>query len=74
MSKLTLVALANNPIPAELDAALFAHAKVLGLEIAKLETQPTHLKYFTTRWISSRVLMPEARVAMRDIAATYDAD
>ena len=74
MSKLTLVALANNPIPAELDAALFAHAKVLGLEIAKLETQPTHLKYFTTRWISSRVLMPEARIAMRDIAASYNAD
>jgi phosphoserine phosphatase len=34
-SHLTLVALANNPIPEELNTALVEHAKVLGIEIAR---------------------------------------
>ena len=74
MSKITLVALSNHPIPAELNAALFEHATVLGFEMAKLENQPAHSKYFTNRWTSPQLLMPEARVAMRDIAAKYDTD
>ena len=71
---LKLVALANTAIPAELNVAFAEHAKVLGLEIARLEIQPTHSKYYVTRWTTSQVLMPEARIAMRDIAATYNAD
>ena len=75
MSKhLTLVALANNPISSQLNTALIAHAKVLGVEIAKDGNEQGQLKYFTARWTCSQVLLPEARVAMRDIAAAHDAD
>jgi phosphoserine phosphatase len=73
-SHLTLVALANTPIPAELNTALIEHAKVLGIQIAIDERAPSHSKYFTSRWTSTQVLMPEARVAMRDIAAAHDTD
>lgn len=71
---LTLVALAHTPIPEELNAAFIAHAKVLGLEIAGLGNGPSHSKYFSARWTSSKDLMPEARVAMRNIAAAHDTD
>jgi phosphoserine phosphatase len=73
-SHLTLVALSNNPIPIDLNAALSAHAKVLGLEIAQLILETSPSKYFTSRWTCNQVLLPEARVAMRDIAATHDTD
>ena len=71
---LTLVALANTPIPAELNARLIGHAKVLGIDIAHDAKQLTHSKYFSARWTCSQVLMPEARVAMREIAAAHHAD
>jgi phosphoserine phosphatase len=73
-SHLTLVALANAPIPTDLNAAFNAHAKVLGLEITELPLEPSPSKYFTARWTCSQNLLPEARVAMRDIAATYNTD
>ena len=71
---LTLVALANAPIPAELNARLIGHAKVLGIDIAHDTKQLTHSKYFSVRWTCSQALMPEARVAMREIAAAHHAD
>jgi phosphoserine phosphatase len=75
MSKhLTLVALANTPIPAQLNAALIEHAKVLGIQTAIDERVLSHSKYFTSRWTCTQVLMPEARVAMRDIAAAHNTD
>jgi phosphoserine phosphatase len=73
-SHLTLVALANTPIPQELNSALIEHAKVLGVEITKLGKESAHSKYFSTRWTTSHALAPEARVAMRDIAATHNTD
>lgn len=71
---LTLVALANSPITAQLNTALIAHAKVLGIEITKESKERSHPKYFTARWTCSHTLLPEARVAMRDIAASHDTD
>ena len=71
---LTLVALANTAIPAELNMALIEHAKILGIAIAKERVDHTNSKYFTARWTCPQTLMPEARVAMRDIAAAHDAD
>jgi phosphoserine phosphatase len=71
---LTLVALANAPIPAELNARLVGHAKVLGIDIAHDAKQLTHSKYFSARWTCSQALIPEARVAMREIAAAHHAD
>lgn len=73
-SHLTLVALANAPIPTDLNAAFNAHAKALGLEITELTLEPSPSNYFTARWTCSQNLFPEARVAMRDIAARYDTD
>jgi phosphoserine phosphatase len=71
---LTLVALANTAIPAELNARLIGHAKVLGIDITHDEKQHLHSKYFSTRWTCSQALMPEARVAMREIAAAHHTD
>ena len=71
---LTLVALANAAIPAELNTALIEHAKVLGIAIAKEDAGHTSSKYFTARWTCSQALMPEARVVMRDIAAAHGTD
>ena len=73
-SQLILVALANSPIPTELNTALIEHAKVLGIEITKDGKEQAHSKYFTARWNCPQVLLPEARVAMRDIATAHDAD
>jgi len=73
-SHLTLVALANAAIPAELNIALIEHAKVLGIAIAQESMARTDSKYFTARWTCSQALLPEARVAMRDIAAAHDTD
>jgi phosphoserine phosphatase len=71
---LTLVALANTPIPAQLNAALIEHAKVLGVELSNLNKIVSSPKYFTARWTAPVDFMPEARVAMREIAAAHDAD
>jgi phosphoserine phosphatase len=73
-SHLTVVALANTPIPAKLNTALTEHAKVLGIHIEKNDRELSHSKYFTSRWTSNQVLMPEARVVMRNIAAAHDTD
>jgi len=73
-SHLTLVALANAAIPAELNTAFIEHAKVLGIRIAKQGAEHSHSKYFTARWTCSQALMPEARTVMRDIAAAHDTD
>ena len=73
-SHLTLVALANAAIPAELNIELIEHAKVLGIAIAQESMARTDSKYFTARWTCSQALLPEARVAMRDIAPAHDAD
>jgi phosphoserine phosphatase len=53
---------------------LIEHAKVLGIEIAKKSAEQAHSKYCSARWTCAQALMPEARVAMRDIAAAHDAD
>ena len=71
---LTLVALANTPITLQLNAALIAHSKILGIEITKETKEQSHSKYFTARWTCSEALLPEARVALRDIAAAHDTD
>ncbi len=71
---LTLIALANTPIPAQLNAALIKHAKVLGVELSNLNKSVSYPKYCTARWTAPVDLMPEARVAMREIAAAHDAD
>ncbi len=71
---LTLVALANTPILAELNNAFTEHAKVLGIEITQDKKEFLHSRYFTTRWTSDHVLTPEARVVMRNIAAAHNAD
>jgi phosphoserine phosphatase len=73
-SHLTLVALANTPIPIELNTALMKHAKVSGIDITRDYKQSNHSKYFTARWTCAQALAPEARVAMRDIAGKHDAD
>ena len=73
-SHLTLIALSNTAIPAELNAAFIEHTKVLGIEITKQGAEHTHPKYFTARWTCSQTLMPEARTAMRDIAAAHNTD
>ena len=73
-SHLTLIALANTSIPAELNTALVEHAKVLGISIAQDGKERVQSKYFSSRWTCTQALMPEARVAMRDIAAAYDTD
>jgi phosphoserine phosphatase len=69
-----LVALANTPISAQCSAALLDHAKVLGIAISKLEKEFTHSHYSSTRWTCQHSFTPEARVALRAIAATYDTD
>jgi phosphoserine phosphatase len=71
---LTLVALANTAIPAELNNAFIEHTKVLGIAITMEVVGHTHSKYFTARWTCSQDLLPEARIAMRDIAAAHDTD
>ncbi|MBU3615290.1 phosphoserine phosphatase SerB [Polynucleobacter sp. Latsch14-2] len=73
-SHLTLVSISNYPISEDLGPALSKHAKVLGIEFKVSQNPTRHSKYFSARWTSSTSLMPEARVAMRDIAATYSAD
>ena len=73
-SPVTLVSLANNPIPPGLGSALSEHAKVLGIELQSSQAMLSRSGYFTERWIVSKTLMPEARVAMRDIAATHGTD
>ena len=70
----TLVSLANHPIPQGLGSALAEHSKVLGIELHQSQTRSAQLSYFSERWVTSKALMPEARVAMRDIAATHGAD
>ena len=71
---LTLVALANTPIPGELNPALISHAQVLGIEMSMLEAEFSHPKYFSRRWTCKQSLTPEARLAMREIAANHNAD
>lgn len=73
-SHLTLVALANTVVPAELNAAFIEHAKVLGISITKESVECEHSNYFTARWTCAQALTPEARVAMRNIAGEHDAD
>jgi phosphoserine phosphatase len=71
---LTLVALANTPIPGELNPALISHAQVLGIEMSMLEEKFSHPKYFSRRWTYKQSLTPEARLTMREIAANHNAD
>ncbi|WP_215329936.1 phosphoserine phosphatase SerB [Polynucleobacter sp. AP-Sving-400A-A2] len=73
-SHLTLVALANTVIPAELNTAFIEHAKVLGISITKESAERVHPNYFTARWTCAQALTPEARVAMRNIAGEHDVD
>jgi phosphoserine phosphatase len=73
-SHLTLVALANQPIPEELSTALIEHAKVLGIVITRGGKKSNYPKYFSARWTCAKALAPEAKVVMRDIAGKHDAD
>ena len=72
--QLTLVALGTKPISTSLNSAFIEHAKVLGLEIIKKDSDYSNSKYFTARWTCNKTLMPEAKIALRDIAAAHDAD
>jgi phosphoserine phosphatase len=75
MSKhLTLIALANKPIPTGLNTALLEHAKVLGIDIGMEQKILPRSRYFTTRWTIRQDLLPETKIAMRDLAASHDAD
>ncbi len=75
MSKhLILVAIANTPITSQLNSALTAYANVLGIELIKESYEAPQSKYSSARWTCSHSLLPEARVAMHDIAAAHDAD
>jgi phosphoserine phosphatase len=69
-----LVALANTPIPMQCSAALLEHAKVLGNEIFKLEKEFTYTSYSSIRWACKQSFTLEAKVALRDIAASFDTD
>ena len=71
---LTLVALSNEPVSPDLHQAFLAHANILGIEIEGIGHHINHSAYFSQRWASSRALVPEARVAMREIAAAHNAD
>jgi phosphoserine phosphatase len=71
---LTLVALANAPIPAELSTALIGYTQVLGVEMSLLEKEFPHPKYFSRRWNTTQILSTETRVTLREIAAKYNAD
>lgn len=73
-SHLTLVSLSNNPIPRSLGVTLSEHAKVLGIELLPIHKELPQSKYFSERWTTSKSLMPEARLAMRDIAASHATD
>jgi phosphoserine phosphatase len=73
-SQLTLVALANAPIPQELSAALMEHAKVLGIGMSKDDKKSNCSKYFTAHWSCNKSLTPEAKVVMRGIAGQHDSD
>ena len=73
-SHLTLVSISLEPISTQLALALNTHAKVLGLELSQFQENTKQGKYFSSRWHSSKSLMPEARLVMRDIAAAHNAD
>lgn len=73
-SQLTLIALSNTPISAELNSALIGYVKVLGIGITSDEKPLPHSKYFASRWTITQGLMPEAQMVLRDIAAEHDAD
>jgi phosphoserine phosphatase len=53
---------------------LIGHGNVLGIQFTKESIELSHSKYFTSRWVSNQALMPEVRVAMREIAAAHDTD
>jgi phosphoserine phosphatase len=73
-SHLTLVALSKDPISEGLGLALSAHATIIGIALNASHSPATQSKYFSERWVTSAPLMPEARVAMRNIASTYGTD
>ena len=71
---LTLVALSHEPINPALQSGLEHHAQILGLQISCTQSNTAHQPYFSQRWSCNKVLMPEARIAMREIATHYQAD
>ncbi len=73
-TSLTLVSLSNVPIPPALEAALVHHAQILGIQLSSTQSNTAHQPYFSQRWTSNKALMPEARIAMREIASQYQAD
>lgn len=73
-SHLTLVSLSNDPISEDLGRALSEHANVLGLKLKVTQNPTRQSNYFSARWITSALLMPEARIAMREIANVHSAD
>lgn len=70
----TLVALSGEPIAEDLGSALLMHTQILGFEISSITNDLPPSRYFSQRWSSPRSLMPEARVALREISASYGAD
>jgi len=73
-SRLSLVSISNTPITAKLGIALAEHANVLGIELTPSPRSPQKSKYFWERWTASKSFTPEARVALREIAATHGSD
>ena len=71
---LTLVALSHEPIAPALEVALVNHAKIIGIQISPIQSCTAHQPYFSQRWSSNKTLMPEARIAMREIAANHQVD
>ncbi len=70
----TLVALSNKAINPALEAALIDHALILGVHMTSIQSHTAHQPYFSQRWSSNTALLPEARIAMREIAAHYQTD
>jgi phosphoserine phosphatase len=73
-SHLTLVSLSNEPISDDLGRALSEHSNVLGLKLKVTQNPTRQSNYFSARWTTSALLMPEARIAMREIADAHSAD
>ena len=73
-SNLTLVSISYDPIPQSLGLALTEHANVLGITLHSSKALLPQGKYFSERWTTATALLPEARIALRDIAADHGAD
>ncbi|SNX28606.1 phosphoserine phosphatase [Polynucleobacter meluiroseus] len=71
---LTLVALSTQTITVELEKALKQHCLALGFSLTPLMESVQQQGYFSARWSMPAAPLPEARHALREIAAGHHAD